>query len=102
MASHGAQAGRQNTASAQNQLVNQLIRDGQLTMRCVQEEGGPREVVGIDTLDLNRDGQPEYQIWGRHKPPYYEQSIRAGWNTLNDSNLSKHQISALGISAIAA
>lgn len=46
-------------------IVESLISKGELTEDCVRDRGGEGEVVGIDPVDLNRDGKPEFFVYGQ-------------------------------------
>lgn len=59
-----AQTERQATTREQAEVVQQLIRDRELTSDCVRREGGPSEIVGISFTDLNSDGVPELIVGG--------------------------------------
>ncbi|MGA9995446.1 MAG: hypothetical protein WBP93_08535 [Pyrinomonadaceae bacterium] len=59
-----SQSRRQITTKVQQDIVQQMVRDGQIQSTCVQEEGGESKVVDIGTVNLNRDGKPEYEIYG--------------------------------------
>jgi hypothetical protein len=59
------QSRRRITAKVQQGIVQQMVRDGQIKSSCVTEEGGASKVVDIRTVDLNRDGKPEYEVYGR-------------------------------------
>ncbi len=52
-------------AKVQQGIVQQMIRDGEIKSSCVQEEGGESKVVDITAVDLNSDGKPEYEVYGR-------------------------------------
>ncbi len=58
------QTKRVNTET-QKAIVQQLVSDSELTNACVREEGGSSKVVSIETMDLNRDGKPEFLVYGR-------------------------------------
>lgn len=58
------QSRRRIPARVQQEIVRQMVRDGQLQSSCVDAEGGASKVVNIRPVDLNRDGKPEYEIYG--------------------------------------
>lgn len=53
------------SARVQQEIVQQMVRDSQIKDSCVKEEGGASKVVDLNTVDLNRDGKPEYEVYGR-------------------------------------
>jgi hypothetical protein len=52
------------SAATQNAIVQQLVGDRGITADCVREAGGASKVVSIKPLDLNRDGKPEFIVYG--------------------------------------
>lgn len=52
------------SAVTQKAIVKQLVNDGELTNDCVREAGGASKIVGIQSVDLNSDGKPEYIVMG--------------------------------------
>lgn len=58
------QSRRRITAKVRQEIVQQMVRDGQIESSCVEAEGGALKVVNINPVDLNRDGKPEYEIYG--------------------------------------
>ena len=57
-----AQSRNQVSPRIQNEIIQQLTRDGEITTECVREAGGPRKALGISLVDLNRDGRPEFIV----------------------------------------
>lgn len=58
------QSRRRATPKVRQEIVQQMVRDGQLESSCVQAEGALK-VVSVNPIDLNRDGKPEYEIYGQ-------------------------------------
>lgn len=52
-------------SKVQQEIVRQMVRDGQIESSCVAGAGGVSEVVGVSAVDLNRDGKTEYEIYGQ-------------------------------------
>lgn len=50
------------TNKIQEEIVQQMIREGQITGTCIENSGGIGKVVSIQADDLNADGTPEYLI----------------------------------------
>ncbi|HEY5885915.1 MAG TPA: WG repeat-containing protein, partial [Pyrinomonadaceae bacterium] len=46
-------------------LVEQMVRDGDITADCVTQDGGPRKVASVWPVDLNGDGVAEYEVIGK-------------------------------------
>lgn len=67
LAMHGisAQTRKQASAKEQADVVQQLIRDQELTSNCVKEEGGSSEVVAVELVDLNSDRVSELLVSGQ-------------------------------------
>lgn len=60
-----SQSPRRISAKVQLEIVQQMVRDSEIKSSCVQEEGGASKVVDLTSVDLNRDGKPEYEVYGR-------------------------------------
>jgi len=52
------------TARTRQNLVNQMLRDGQINDACVREVGGVAK-FSINPVDLNRDRRPEFDVSGQ-------------------------------------
>lgn len=48
-----------------NNLVEQMIKDGDVSRGCVLQEGGALEFLDVSLLYLNADKQPEYLVTGK-------------------------------------
>lgn len=50
------------TAAVEEQILNRIIQSGEITREEVKERGGVGKVLNIQSVDLNRDGKPEYLV----------------------------------------
>lgn len=50
------------TATVKNQILNRIIQLGAITRAEVNERGGAGRILNIQSVDLNRDGKPEYLV----------------------------------------
>jgi len=50
------------TAAVKKQILNRIIQFGEITPEEVKERGGVGKVLNIQSVDLNRDGKPEYIV----------------------------------------
>jgi len=57
-----AQSRQRVSAQKEKEIVQQLIRDREITAKCVQEAGGAQKTVYVNSVDLNRDGKPEFIV----------------------------------------
>lgn len=60
----GVSFGYSQTAQVKKQLVEQLVKDGEVERSCVREQGGYLKVLDFSLLNLNKDKQPEYMMYG--------------------------------------
>lgn len=51
-------------SAVQEELVEQMIRDGEIKQECVTAAGGATKAVDITPIDYNRDGLPEFYVSG--------------------------------------
>ena len=45
------------------QIVQQMVTDGEIEISCVRQEGASK-IVSVNTLQLNRDNKPEFLVIG--------------------------------------
>lgn len=57
-----AQSHRQVDTRTHSEIVQQLIREGELTADCVRKAGGYSKMVSVTPIDLNRDREPEFAV----------------------------------------
>ncbi|HEX8773128.1 MAG TPA: hypothetical protein VF735_05945 [Pyrinomonadaceae bacterium] len=50
------------TAAVKKQILNRIIQLGEVTREEVNERGGVSKILNIQSIDLNRDGKPEYIV----------------------------------------
>jgi hypothetical protein len=50
------------SAAVKKQILNRLIQFGEITREEVKERGGVNNILNIQSVDLNRDGKPEYMV----------------------------------------
>ena len=50
------------TAAVKRQILNSIMQLGEVTREEVKERGGVGKVLNIQSVDLNRDGKPEYIV----------------------------------------
>jgi hypothetical protein len=50
------------TAAVKKQILNRIIQSGEVTREEVKERGGVSKILNIQSVDLNRDGKPEYIV----------------------------------------
>lgn len=50
------------TVSIKNQILNRIIQSGDITREEAKERGGANKILYIQSVDLNRDGKPEYLV----------------------------------------
>lgn len=58
----GTISGQAQTLAVKTQIVNKLIAEDQLTQAKVRERGGVNKIITVKSLDLNKDGKPEYIV----------------------------------------
>lgn len=58
----GAISSQAQTLAVKKQIVNKLIAEDQLTQAKVKERGGVNKIITVKSLDLNKDGKPEYIV----------------------------------------
>jgi hypothetical protein len=58
----GALTGQAQTLAVKKQIINKLIAKEQLTQKKVNEHGGIKKTISVQSIDLNRDGKPEYIV----------------------------------------
>ena len=50
-------------AAVRNQMLTRIIQAGEITREEVKERGGVTSILNIQSVDLNRDGKPEYIVF---------------------------------------
>ena len=50
------------SAVVKKQILNRIIQLGEVAREEVKERGGVSRILNIQSVDLNRDGQPEYIV----------------------------------------
>ncbi len=50
------------TVAVKKQILNRIIQLGEITREEVKERGGVSKILNIQSVDLNRDGKPEYIV----------------------------------------
>lgn len=50
------------SAAVKKQILNRIIQFGGITREEVKERGGVNRILSIQSVDLNRDGKPEYMV----------------------------------------
>lgn len=45
-------------------ILEEMVRDGEITRDCASQDHGGEEIVTITPIDLDQDGQPEYEVSG--------------------------------------
>jgi hypothetical protein len=58
----GGVSTRAQPAAVKKQILNRVIRLGGVTREEVKERGGAGQILNIQSVDLNRDGRPEYLV----------------------------------------
>lgn len=58
----GGVSTRAQTAAVKKQILNSIIQLGEMTREEVEERGGVGNILSIQSVDLNRDGKPEYIV----------------------------------------
>ncbi|HJR09342.1 MAG TPA: hypothetical protein VJ842_18930 [Pyrinomonadaceae bacterium] len=58
----GGVATQAQTAAVRKQILNKIIQFGEITREEVKERGGVSNILTIQSVDLNRDGKPEYIV----------------------------------------
>ena len=53
---------RRKTSAINREIAAQLITDRQFTHSTMQERGGADSILDVKSIDLNRDGKPEYVV----------------------------------------
>jgi hypothetical protein len=50
------------SAAVKSQILNRIIQLGEVTREEVKERGGVSKIIKIQSVDLNRDGEPDYVV----------------------------------------
>lgn len=58
----GGVSTRAQTAAVKKQILDRIIQSGEITREEVEERGGVGTILNIQSVDLNRDGKPEYIV----------------------------------------
>ena len=58
----GGVATQAQTAAVKKQILNKIIQFGDITREEATERGGAGKILYIQSVDLNRDGKPEYLV----------------------------------------
>ena len=58
----GAITSQAQTLAVKKQIVDKLIAEDQLTQAKVKERGGINKIITVKSIDLNKDGKPEFIV----------------------------------------
>ena len=58
----GGVSTRAQTVAVKNQILNRIIQLGEITREEVKERGEAGKILNVQSVDLNRDGKPEYIV----------------------------------------
>ena len=64
ISARSSEAGKETAASIEKGVLQEMVRDGSLTLECAKRSKVGEEVISLSPIDLNRDGTFEYEVSG--------------------------------------